>query len=659
MPDLPRTTRRTETWRVAAMVSGTACTLVLGSCSSSRAEGSGGVHLRRFEPEARIESEVRNEKYTGGAGARTDQRIFRENIQFDFEGDAYHPKLATFRGLLDLGLEQREVDQAGAPETVRANNDNNRYDLHAELLKDHPYSVHVFALRNQARVRQTFFPTSDAVVTKEGATLMAKEWVVPSQIEVSHYDFQGRYNDTREEQRDVVNATGASNSDAFSTYYQVFTQSVDSNVAGGRYDDFQALGGMNWRFGPDYADSVGIDAQHRTQTGDTENENSSLTARSRLLFDEDLENRSGVSIGRSSFGVDAERTDRTDAYSEMEHRLYDSLTTTVRGDWLEQHIGEGDLNRLGGSGRARYRKKVGFGEMNATYLLSRSRQEEQGRFGANVTVSDEPHVYVLGNPIVLVNQNVDAIQILVTDATGAIVYSTPTDYLVDTVGTVTRLVIPATSLILPGQTILVTYTYAIAGDQTFDSDMQYAALQFVFGETLTLEGHWSELDQDLVAGVSNATLDHAREVGVAARIRYGMQNFDVEYEDHESLLAPYTRARTTWFTFTPLAQNITLNTNASVYDTLYTDENLHERGQSALVGLTWQRFDSFTWDLRAEARHSELRTEEGFGTFLQSITQYRWRKSSLDLTVLASQENWDVSSDRDILRVTLTFRRKF
>ena len=102
-----------------------------------------------------------------------------------------------------------------------------------------------------------------------------------------------------------------------------------------------------------------------------------------------------------------------------------------------------------------------------------------------------------------------------------------------------------------------------------------------------------------------------------------------------------------------------MNTNASVYDTLYKDEDLHERGQSALVGLSWQRFESFTWDLRAEARHSELRTEEGFGTFLQSITQYRWRKSALDLTVLASQESWDVSSDRDILRVTLTFRRKF
>lgn len=659
MPDLPRTPRHARNRQVAAIAHGTVCTLVLCGCSSPRTEGSGGgVHLRRFEPEARLEAEIRNEKYTGGAGAQTDQRIFRENLQFDFEGDAYHPKLATFRGVLDLGLEQREVDQAGSP-SVRADNDNNRYDLHAEFLKDHAYSLHVFAMRNQARIRQSFFPLSDAVVTKEGATVMAKEWVVPSQVEVSHYEFRGRYEDIRAEERDMVNATGAVNSDEFSTYYQLFSQSVDSNLAGGRYDELQAMGGMNWRFGPGYADSFGLDAQHRTQTGDTENENSSVAARSRILFGEDLENRSGVSISQSSFGVDAERTDRTDAYSEMEHRLYDSLTTTVRGDWLEQHIGSGDLNRVGGSGRARYRKKVAFGEMNASFLTSQSRQEEKGRFGANVTVNDEPHVYVLGNPILLVNQNVDTTRILVTDAVGTTVYVTPNDYLVETVGTVTRLVIPGTSLIVPGQTILVTYTYAIANDQTFDSDMQFASMQFVFGETLTLEGHWSELDQDLVAGVSNATLDHSQEVGVAARVRYGKQNFDVEYVDHDSLLAPFARARTTWFTWTPLTQSITLNTNASVYDTRFKDEGLRERGQSALVGLSWQRFDSFSWDLRAEVRHNELRTEEGFGTFLQSITQYRWRKSSLDLTVLASQEQWDVSSDRDVLRVTLTFRRKF
>lgn len=658
--DLVRTTWRPKAKRGAAIV-GSA--LVLGGCSSTSdtasASGGGGVHLRRFEPEARIEAEVRNESYTGGAGASTNQRMLRENLQFDFEGDIYHPKLVSLRGVLDLGLEQREVDQDGAPTVVRSRNDNNSYDLHAAVVKDHPYSVHLFALRNQARVRQSFFPTSDAVVTKEGATVMAREWVVPSQVEVSRYEFEGRNNDTRREQRDMVNATGSSNSNSLSTYYQVFSQNVDSNVAGGRYDDFQAIGGANWRFGPDYSNSIGIDAQQRTQTGDTENANSSIAARSRLLFVDEFENRSGVSVSRSEFGVDTERTDRADAYSEFEHRLYESLTTTVRGDWLEQQIGEGELQRVGGSGRVRYKKKVSFGEINANYLMSQSRQEEQGRFGANVTVTNEPHVIVPGNPVILVNQNVDTSRILVTDATGAFIYTTPNDYLIETIGVVTRLVIQPAGLIVPGQTILVTYTYAIARDQTFDSDLQFASLQFVFGELLTLEGHWSELDQDLVAGVSDATLDHADEVGVAARLRYAKQNLDVEYDDHDSLLAPYTRARTTWYTWSQLSPEFTLNTNATAFETYFKDEGLRERGLAALAGVTWQKSDSLSWEVRAELRQSELRSEDGLGTFLQSITQYRWRKSSIDLTVLASREQWEISSDRDILRVFLTFRRKF
>ncbi|MGE3171068.1 MAG: hypothetical protein AB7O97_00490 [Planctomycetota bacterium] len=632
--------------------------LVLAACSTDKPVGR-GVRVDRFSTEARVEAEYRDETYTDGAGASTEETIFRENLQFDFDGMVYHPRLMTFRGVLDLGLEQRRIDQKGVDTTVRSDDDNNRYDLHAALLRDHPYSVHLFAMRNQARVRQSFFPTNDAVITRHGATLMAKEWVVPSQVEVSTYRFDGESGDLRRERRDTLNATGTRNSEALNLHYQVFAQEVDSDLAGGRYDDFQALAGATWRFGDDHRNSITVDGQRREQTGDTQNENTSFGARTRVELGPDLEHRAGVSFGESDFGGTGETTDRSDVFSELEHRLYDSLITTVRGDWMEQSIGAGELRRVGGAGRLAYRKQLSFGQLQANYRLSRSRQDEDGRFGANVTVNDEPHVVAFGNPVFLDNQNVDQARILVTDQSGAIVYSTPTDYLVESIDTATRLVFPVGSAILPGQTILVTYTFASTLNQTFDSDMQYASLQLSFGDVLSVETHWSELDQDLVSGVSDATLDHSTEIGIAARARYLDHNVELEWIDYDSLLTPYSRTRASWYTWIPVDERLSLNANAQAYETRFREEDERERGLSGLLTVSWRAGQGFRWEVRTEVRRSELRTEDGWGTFVQSVLHYQWRQASVEFSLIGSREQWEVSSDRDILRAMVTFRRRF
>lgn len=637
---------------LAGLAAGAACTSTGGRTAGH------GVRIDKFAAEARLETEYRDESYANGAAASTKETIFRENVQFDFDGSVYHQKLLSFGGVLDLGLEQRQQEQSGGQD-IRSNDDNNRYDLHAVGLRDHPYSVQVFAQRSQARVRQSFFPTSDAVVTRYGAMVMAKDWIVPSQVEVSTYAFEGKSGDLRQEDRDTLNVTGSRNTDDINVHYSVFAQQVDSDLAGGRYDDFQALAGATWMFGGDRANSLSLDGQQRRQTGDTESENSNLGTRSRIKLADDLDHRAGVAVGRSEFGgASATTTDRTDAFTEFEHHLYDSLTTVLRGDYLEQRIGDGELDRLGGSGRLAYRKKVPFGAVRVDYQAGRSRQDENGRFGANVTVTDEPHTVVFGTPVFLDNLQVDAANLLVTDSSGAIVYSTPVDYLADEIGGRTRLTFPAGSQILPGQTILVTYTFASTLDRSFQTDTQYAGVEFLFGEAFSLDAHWSELDQQLLSGVADTTLDRSTEFGAGARARFFDQNIALEYLDHDSLLTPYTRTRATWYTWMPITARLSMSTNASIYETEFKDEQLRERGLAGLVSCTWNPGD-LSMEVRAEVRRSELRTEDGWGAFLQSILRYQFRKTSIDFTLLTSREEWDFSSDRDALRATFTLRRKF
>lgn len=636
-----------------------ACLSALTGCSSSRSLGH-GVSIDRFTPEARLEAEFRDESFADGAAASTKETIFRENMKFHFDGSVYHPKLLTFGGVVDLGLEQREQEQRGAPTAIRSEDDNNRYDVYAALLREHPYSLRLFAQRSQARVRQSFFPTNDAVATRHGAMVSARDWVVPTQVEVSTYQFEGESGDLRREQRDTLNVTGSRNTDQFNVNYTVFAQEVDSELAGGRYDDFQALAGATWRFGGKLQNSFAIDGQQRKQTGDTENESANVGGRTRVQLAEDLDSRVGASFGRSKFGDMAESTtDRTDVFGELEHKLYDSLTTVVRGDYLEQSIGAGDLTRVGGSGRVGYRKKVPFGAVRAAYQVGRSRQDEEGRLGANITITDEPHIVVLGNPVILDNADVDGDNLLVTNASGAVVYSTPADYVVDRIGIRTRLSFPVGSQIQPGDTILVTYTFASSYNRAFETDSQFASFELLFGDAVSMEVHWSELSQELVAGVSDATLDRATEWGVDVRTKMLDQNFAIEWLDRDSLLTPYTRTRLSWYTWLPMSDSLSISTNASGYQTRFKDERLEERGLSGLVSLIWRPGDHLSLELRSEVRRSELRTEDGWGAFVDALVRYQFRKTSVDFSLLTGTEEWEFSSDRDVLRMLLTVTRRF
>ena len=633
--------------------------LALASCSSAGSLGR-GVTIDKLGAGVRLESEFRDESFEGGAAASTKEAVLRENVEFDFDGNIYHPRLLTFGGVLDLGLEQRRLEQRGASATVRSDDDNNRYDLRAALLKDHPYSARFSAQRSQVRVRQSFFPTSDAVVVRNGGTVMAKEWYVPSQLEIASYDFDGRSGDLRSESRQTVNLTGSKNTDRFDLNYTWFAQTVDSDLAGERYDDFLALAGGTWRFGRELSNSLTVDGQQRRQTGDTRNENANFSGRLHLEVADHLDHRSGVTLGRSEFrGLGESATDRVDAFSEFEHRLYESLTSVVRADYLRQSIGAGEIDRVGGGGQLGYRKNLPFGKLRADFRLGRSRQEESGRLGANVTVSDESHVVVAGDPVILDNANVDEANVLVTDGSGSVVYAAPADFLLERIGVRTRLVIPVGSRIQPGQTILVTYSHASLFDRAFQTDSQAVALELMLGESLSFEGTWSDLAQELVEGVADATLDEATEVGVGMRAKLWDQNFAIEYLDRDSRLTPYSRGRVMWYTWWPVSDRMSLNASASGHETLFKDEQLRERGVSGVLNLVWKADDRLTAELRSELRRSDTRTDDGWGTFVHGLVRYRFRKTTIDVSVMNSMERWDISSDRDVLRAFFTVSRKF
>ena len=77
---------------------------VLGSGSALRGQEPGGVHLREFGGEVRLQGEFRDEKSVNPSGLILDQREWwtREALRFDFLGDIYHPRFLDIEALIDL-----------------------------------------------------------------------------------------------------------------------------------------------------------------------------------------------------------------------------------------------------------------------------------------------------------------------------------------------------------------------------------------------------------------------------------------------------------------------------------------------------------------------------------------------------------------------------
>ena len=84
-----------------------------------------------------------------------------------------------------------------------------------------------------------------------------------------------------------------------------------------------------------------------------------------------------------------------------------------------------------------------------------------------------------------------------------------------------------------------------------------------------------------------------------------------------------------------------------------------DTGVNGLLNMNWQLDDQLSVEVRTELRRSELRTEDGWGAFLRALLRYRFRQTSVDFSLLSSREEWDISSDRDVLRAMLTVTRRF
>ncbi len=619
----------------------------------------GGLRLQDFRGALRLEGSYRRDTTsTRDTSFSYWEKRFRETLFLDFLGYYYHPLLLQFRLRADLGLEQSKT--GGDFEDLGGNIDNRNigYQGDLDILKQHPYPLHIYTLRKEARNRQLFARPTEAVVTESGLDLAARGWWIPSRFHYHHYTYNGSWRDFRDEKRDNFRLVG-SRSGTLSFYdYSVEYNKIDTLFTDTRYNDLFAFASTRHQFSRTSKSSLRNRLFLRDQTGAFSNKHWGGASGLRLELSRNLYTLHNVSFDRSE-RKGGTQTENVRADTSIHHRLYESLDSHFAGRAERNDFTQGKIDRYGGDAGFAYRKKTFFGSMTGRLNYGLSYQEENFK-KTIVSVLDEGHAVTQGIPIYLDHSGVVLSSIVVTDQTGLVVYSQSSgDYLVSLVGVQVRLDIPIGSRITTGQTILVDYDYLPYRDRRFRTRTKDLGFGFRILDCLSLDFSLSRMYQDLISGSGEETLDHLRIERARADLFRWSHNLSVEYEDRKSRLTPYKRLMFTLGGGFELGKGARWNHGASTWYTTYPDVNDHERGTNVFAEIHAGSPRATRLDLRGTFRRTHLRSDDGTGYDLEARFSRMFRKTTLGVEIQYIKERFRIASDQEYVNFKIFLERRF
>ena len=644
--------------RCARLAATALIALFVASSLSAQSTQTGGVRFLDWDPRLRLGFEWRDEsRRTEFNELQQRERTFREDFLLRTRGYAYHPRLLDFNASGAIGLEQTDVETTGDVQQRSLDGRNIAYDVRTRWFKEHPYTATLYGVRNEVRARQTLFRTTEALVTEAGAEASAKEWWIPSRVSVRDYDYDGRGADTNEEHRTGAEIEGTRSVDGTIYQYALRQNDVDLQSSNRRFEDFEGYVSGSWRMGQTDDDRVATSVRQRTQRGDIDTDSMQASASADLKWSETV--NTSTRVERLEFSADGSgANDTSRVESSATHRLYESLVSQVGVNALRNEFEGGQIERYGGNVDLRYRKDIGFGRLELGYRLDSYVQDEQSA-SQPILVLDEPQIASLGAPIVLDNFGADPATVVVTDATGLILYFEPQDYTLTATQGRVEISISLGGNIVPGQTILVDYSYLPRPPVRFVNNGQGVRAGLRVQEWLGFEVGLLDRTQDLKSGTDTGVLNNEHSVLGAVDIGDRDRSLRAEYEDRDATFASYERIEYSGSLRLPAPDPLQWQLSASTFETRFKDDDRTERGDTlrtmldSMIGLGTHA------SLRAEYRRLDLRTDEGNGWLVEAMLTHEFRRTTIDLRMSIGEERFVVASDQTHFQIWLYFTRSF
>jgi hypothetical protein len=354
--------------------------------------------------------------------------------------------------------------------------------------------------------------------------------------------------------------------------------------------------------------------------------------------------------------------DRRTLDLRAKHRLYESLQTTIAVKRTRESLDSSDRQLTGSNLLLEYRKKLpARGRLTST--IGRRWERDKSRVDRRTDAAlGEPHEARIAAPFRLEQTGVLIGSIVVTDATGTIIYREGIDYSITSVGEAVEINILTAGRIVDGQTLLVDYRFEVP---PFTRASEAQSRLEVLVDYNWIFGYYrlNDMARDHVDGFDDDSSVHrtSRLAGLGLRFGRGPVRAQLRNErlsENDRSLEFESLRFEQMLTFAP-RPGLTLTAVANEAQTDFVIPARRETRGSAGADLWW-RATPFV-SLRATATLRWREDDLGFDErFSQLAIDARWTRRVCNLSIGISRD-WGERDGRrsDGLRFNLNLTRPF
>jgi hypothetical protein len=562
----------------------------------------------------------RDEQTLGNFTTKEQDWTVQEGIELDSEGYVYHTNLLEWRLGLRLGASQEQVKVDERQWRTRGCLQG--YDASALVFKEKPLSARVFASHSESLRDRDFTRASKVAEDRYGVNFTTKG-SFPFSLLLEQTE-STEQSDLREEdeQTDHLRASLAdrrSQDWLTEIVYDFEDRDKTATFVGGGANNVQELPDRKnevtftnlWRFGSgEQKHSVGGQARFLDREGFFKNRVIAGNQRLDLVHSGTLK-----SFYAGTYDVDetqGSRDRRIEGEVGLEKKIYDSLDVTLRTIGSDRKLRGGTEQRIGGFLNAAYRKKTPIGQYSSTFVLGRVRTHSQS-VGGQRFIRDEAVTMTGIGYHQLVEPNIRAGSIAVTDSTDTIPYTENVHYLRRTTGAFTEIArIPGIpGGIADGDVVHVDYTATASRDAVYFTDRLTWTNRLALKKLpITLYGDVRVRNEDLVRGDDPDNLEHQHEclLGAEVTIRDFTLMLEREFRDRELSPPSLThRARANY--------RRTIGRNVELWLNAYAERLRHQQADRFGLGKDGDFLNS-------EGANAQVTTKLGRRTLLRLMSDY-------------------------------------
>jgi hypothetical protein len=537
---------------------------------------------------------VDEKRETPGTTTRETNQQFRESMTLDTNGWVYHPDLMDFHLALEPEWQQENFRQNQTATNPTHSYDKDisilAYDMGATLLKHKPVSLNIFAGRKTGQIDLTNAQDSDIESETLGTRLNFNNPELPASIALIHHRLEQTGFYQSNEDRDEAQITIRHNTKKSDTQLNVLYNNSDTTRTTFETTDITSRT-MSTELTNAYFltddNRIRLDSRIYNMRADYNNLDQNDWSLSENLFwthSKNLLTRYRVDYNRNEFGGFV--NEETNLSAALTHHLFDQLTTDLGAGATTNNFDGGSEDIYKSNLGFLYRRPIPWGnvQLGAAYdyaVTNRSGTEKIIPTETQLTLST-------GTETFLDKENVDLASILVTDITGATVYTENIDYKVQTVGTVVSISRTLLGAIADGQQVIVHYSYRL--DTAYDDSRfgQKYRFDLELWSFLYLAYSHCRLDQDIRSGEppNDPLHDTTNTVRLSFVTKWSDTQFLYDNQDRTNDNSMITRSVTQRINLRP-ARNFFLNLSGDIGDRDFPDLNEKERFYSIGSSVGW------------------------------------------------------------------------